>query len=557
MAYVPLRVDDFAASKLATHYRGAGVASLVVSGGHLVPTAAGGATNLEFQHSGTYSRDGRGTFRWHLGATAPTMNSCGFYLKQVGDHASDTLLARYDAVVDQLMIRKRVGGAFTTLANPTLAGIDTNVDLWMQVEIVGNVVTLRAYDGNPLTGSPTLLQTAAATLAGADATAFGSGVAGNWGHRWSPQGTDEWIDDVTIEISDADGPYLYAGGDAGTGLAVSKALMKRVVNADKFLYLGDVYTPDGIYATDYDSVAGSTGFNDLRPITRATPGNWDWPVHASAGAFDAYWNPFHALDGIAASPPARYSFMYNGWKIICINSEENGGVGTGIGAAAEAYLDAQLAGGGNQRIVITHRPRYSPGPIPTEDRGDQVDMAAFWALCQGRALAVLSGHTHVSARMPAVGGTYQLLAGSGGDSFNTVPDLSAAGPATFKDVSDEAVLRLKLGSGGTLDGVWIKESDGSSMGAFSLATSVAPPPPSPAAWTRWESRAFASGGLELARSGDEPAEYSFPAGADGSVSLFPGFDLGTELAAGGGTIVTADPRIRAWIEQSGIGTLLP
>jgi len=280
---------------------------------------------------------------------------------------------------------------------------------------------------------------------------------------------------LEVDSSSAD-PVVWAVGDGGADTFDCRMVSKRISGADRLLYLGDVY-PDGLpadFTNGYDPVYGGAALTDYRPITYPTSGNYEWPHHAEAGAYDDYWQPYQDAKGLPDTPPenSRYAFTINGWRVIVVNTEENGGVGNGIGSTAEAWLDSELSTANGKAIVYGHRPRYSPGDTdPAQDRGDQADLADMWDLIEGRAVMYLCGHVHLSAVMPEVNGTLPVIAGGGGDGFTQVDDASAIGSATFVNGTDYGALRMVFGSD-KITCQFIKAFDGEEIYSFSL---YAPP----------------------------------------------------------------------------------
>ena len=76
-------------------------------------------------------------------------------------------------------------GAFTQLGTNAAAALSADTWYWLRATVVGNDLTGEVWTTDPdLGGSP--LATRTVTLAGATATAFGSGVYGSGGARFAP-----------------------------------------------------------------------------------------------------------------------------------------------------------------------------------------------------------------------------------------------------------------------------------------------------------------------------------------------------------------------------------
>jgi 3',5'-cyclic AMP phosphodiesterase CpdA len=191
---------------------------------------------------------------------------------------------------------------------------------------------------------------------------------------------------------------LWAVGDGATGGAAGRAVAGRIAagRVDRLLYLGDVYEHGtaaefrGAYATTYGRLAARTA---------PTPGNHDWPNHATG--YDPYWRR-----ALGAPLPHWYAFRAGGWEVLSLDSEAP----HGRGSAQERWLRARLRGGGTCRIAFWHRPRFSAGT----HHGDQRDMAPLWNDLRGRAAIALAGHEHDMQRLRPIDGVTELVSGAGG-----------------------------------------------------------------------------------------------------------------------------------------------
>ena len=222
---------------------------------------------------------------------------------------------------------------------------------------------------------------------------------------------------------------VWAVGDAADGSPGSIALAALITSApsDRFLYLGDVYARGTAseFRDNYASV-----FGRLAPKTAPTPGNHEWPNHATG--YDPYWTRVHGR-----RQPAYYSFSVAGWRIFSLNSEAS----HGAGSAQLRWVKDRL-GRGNCRIAFWHRPRFSAGRV----HGDQPDMDALWRALRGHATLVLSGHDHNSQRFKPRDGIVQLVAGAGRGGEPLYP-LRRDARLAFGDARELAALRLTLTPG--------------------------------------------------------------------------------------------------------------
>jgi hypothetical protein len=198
----------------------------------------------------------------------------------------------------------------------------------------------------------------------------------------------------------ADGPpssaVVWAVGDGPSGPGASR--VSRLVGRsrpDVVLYLGDLYPlgTAGVFRDSYKPTYGA-----FAELTAPTPGNHDWPVHASG--YDAYWAGVRG-----AATPSWYSFSAGGWRLISLNSEQSSS------AAQLRWLRSHLPGSGDCVLAYWHRPRYSAGL-----HGDQANMNPIWRALQGHARLVVSGHDHDMQRLRPRGGLVQFVSGAGGHS---------------------------------------------------------------------------------------------------------------------------------------------
>lgn len=141
-----------------------------------------------------------------------------------------------------LDIGKVVNGSYGTIATGPAVTLSANTDYWLQLSVLGNVVTASIFTQKPTSGvSP--LYTKQTTLAGADATNFGVGAVGSPGVQMfslaasQAAAQTEYIDDflVTAYGRYTDDPgsrdisvipdYLIfrASGDAQVGVTASGA----------------------------------------------------------------------------------------------------------------------------------------------------------------------------------------------------------------------------------------------------------------------------------------------------------------------------------------------
>ncbi len=193
------------------------------------------------------------------------------------------------------------------------------------------------------------------------------------------------------------GAIVWAVGDGGNGSDEARKVAKMIA-ADRprrVLYLGDVYETGT--ATDFKQ-RFATVYSALAPRMDPTPGNHDWPNHATG--YDPYWRKIKGR-----RLPHQYAYTLSGWRIISLNSE------TPNDAGQLHYLRRQLARSSSTCVIaFMHRPRFNAGL----HRDQQRDVDAIWQELRGRARLLLSGHDHDFQRFKVVDGTTQLVIGAGG-----------------------------------------------------------------------------------------------------------------------------------------------
>lgn len=228
---------------------------------------------------------------------------------------------------------------------------------------------------------------------------------------------------------DISGATVWALGDSADGGSASRRVGAMIAadQPDRFIYLGDVYengTPEE-FTQNYQ-----TAFGGLRQATLPTPGNHDWPQHASG--YDPYWS---AVSG-KSRPPDFYSVDVGGWELLSLNSESP----HNSGSPQWTWLQEQTSGAGNCRIAFWHRPRYSAGK-----HGDQEDIAPLWDLLAGKASVVLNGHEHNMQRLEPIDGVTTLIAGAGGHSHYRIDEDDQR--VAFANTEADGALRLELRPG--------------------------------------------------------------------------------------------------------------
>lgn len=177
----------------------AGTGTLEIKEGNLVPVST---VEKRLYRFGMKQADGTVTIKVTSGASVA---GGATLLTQKRLDASNNLYGQllFSGAVSSIAIRKFDTAAISTLLESGTFTTTANTVYWLQQSITGNKITLSVFTSDPdLVPAPTAIKSITTTLAGADATKFGSGVWGNCGLKLSPQGVDwrwdEWRADAKI-----------------------------------------------------------------------------------------------------------------------------------------------------------------------------------------------------------------------------------------------------------------------------------------------------------------------------------------------------------------------
>lgn len=220
-------------------------------------------------------------------------------------------------------------------------------------------------------------------------------------------------------------------------------------NPAYFLWLGDVRN-SGTAAewTLYHNVYGR--FN---AITIPTPGNHDWPNHASG------YDPVFKSDPNArtARPWCNRIMTGNGWALISVNTYTK--------SSCASYA-SWMAAPGKRKIVLTHEPRYSGATGHGSDAGQQ----DLWGPMVGHAFALVSGHDHDGEviQPPGQGGLLQIVAGCAGAQYFSVSPIAGE---LFHTTSAANCTYARLSLGDTSAKVEMVTSKGTVAYSKSIAVS--------------------------------------------------------------------------------------
>ena len=154
---------------------------------------------------------------------------------------------------------------------------------------------------------------------------------------------------------------VWAVGDGGNGSAEAKRVAAHDRRATTRAACSTLATSTSTAPRPTSASASRTVYGSLVKRMAPTPGNHDWPHHATG--YDPYWRKVKGR-----SLPHHYAFSLAGWRIISLNSE------TPDNAAQLAFLRRQLAG---RRCVLAfmHRPRFNAGEHHDEERDVEAHLA--------------------------------------------------------------------------------------------------------------------------------------------------------------------------------------
>jgi hypothetical protein len=224
------------------------------------------------------------------------------------------------------------------------------------------------------------------------------------------------------------GTIVWAVGDGGNGSDEARAVARMIARdrPQRVLYLGDVYETGT--AADFRQ-RFATVYGSLVRKMDPTPGNHDWPHHATG--YDPYWRKVkgHRL-------AHHYAFSVGGWRVLSLNSE------TPQDTAQLRFARRRLAHvHGGCAIAFMHRPRFNAG----EHRDQQHEVDPIWQVLRGKAAILLSGHDHDLQRFKPVGGTTQLVIGAGGRERYHVDGSDPR--LAFSEDGRDGALRMRLSPG--------------------------------------------------------------------------------------------------------------
>ena len=219
--------------------------------------------------------------------------------------------------------------------------------------------------------------------------------------------------------------FLFFAGDMVFGYTADTVRLAQQLNAWKALYQASPLPASGI---ELVPIPGNHEVQDASKVTYAA-GERTWiRIMSSMLA--------HAGNGPAAGSADNlktdqskltYSFDYRGAHFVLLNTDPMGYDWRVPAKWVAADVAAARTAGAKHVFAIGHKPAYAYPTTPTDGLSLYVpERDAFWnALLSGQAEAMLSAHDHVYWRTrPAVGKTWQIIAGNGGSILEPTIDAS-------------------------------------------------------------------------------------------------------------------------------------
>lgn len=327
--------DDFSTDSIAagTYAFDVGAGTLAVSGGQLVPSDTAVKGLYRSSEPDTF---GNPTLSLKY-TTATPVGTTSLSLQMRRLDANNRLSVNRQATA--LNIISTIGGVATTVATTAIA-LSAATSYWLRGSIVGNVVTAEHWTTDPaLGGAPAT--TVTYTLTGADATAFGAGVAANVGLRIVPSATSERYDDLVIDpwvVRERTNPeaVLIVDGVRGDVPALGRLTIDEAQGVDQWFLMW------GLQSRHYDSA----------------------PTAALAYAATA----LTALGTSAAAAGASGAF----------GSGSNVVRNTNLAPSHQAVLSTQATGGGSHLSHVGDFNVWARVYCPTGNTGD-VKLALEWS----------------------------------------------------------------------------------------------------------------------------------------------------------------------------------
>ena len=189
--------DSFAADSLASYTFPTGASTdWTVTGGELAPANTNFSRPTPNGFPSTFSNV-YAKMKFKLSGSL----AAGLGLYARGIDASNYLYVNVGTNGTVLATNKRDAGVGTALASFVLSSALTlDVYYWIEASFRGNGIETRLYEADP-SGSVVVRDATTYTLVGADATKYGSGIAGSAGIFSSPGHTSQRIDDLVLAKS--------------------------------------------------------------------------------------------------------------------------------------------------------------------------------------------------------------------------------------------------------------------------------------------------------------------------------------------------------------------
>jgi hypothetical protein len=211
-------------------------------------------------------------------------------------------------------------------------------------------------------------------------------------------------------------------------------LMSRLTFS-AFITLGDNAYPDGALTT-YNAYWAPV-FGRFDSLVRPTPGNHDYTTPGAAG----YKEYFSAHAPAYPDSAEYYAYTLGPWRWYSLNSS----IRSDTASAQYKWLRSELDSNPARCIAAYwHEPLYNAGQW-----GEAIRMRPIWNLLAAHhATLVLTGHDHDYQRWNAIDGITQLVVGTGGAGYHTLPDTITADPRIAMSATRVgAVLQMALEPG--------------------------------------------------------------------------------------------------------------
>lgn len=254
-------IDDFSVDSTGDYTFDTGSGTLAVSSGQLAPSSIVSKRLYHSARGYTYT-DAEVTLKFTTGSSVATHEK--FIMLRRLD-ASNYLMGGFTSGGNTFGIYTVTAGTPSLKASSVVA-LSTATTYWVRFRCKANVLTVEYFTAEPIVGNAAT-GTVTHTLAGADATAFGAGIAGNVGLRLLPGDTNERYDNFRVEpFANLTVNTAQAPADEIPGTA--PALLDLEVEASES-------APFGLFAWTDGTLTGDPPFGIFNASAKdASSGGW-------------------------------------------------------------------------------------------------------------------------------------------------------------------------------------------------------------------------------------------------------------------------------------------